>query len=58
MKRTIWTFEPEADVRSLLAKEMRRRGGKRRGLLRTIINDCLRAKLGHLAGKRELPKQS
>lgn len=56
VKRTIWTFEPANDVRSLLTKEMRRRGGKRRGLLRSIINDCLRAQLLPLAGKREMSK--
>lgn len=56
VKRTIWTFEPDRDVASLLGKEMRRRGGKRRGLLRSIINDCLRANLSGLAGKRELAK--
>ena len=56
MKRETWTVEPEADVRSLVRKEMNRmvgRSGNKRGLRTRIIHDALRAHLAGLKGKRE-----
>ncbi len=44
-KRTIYSFEPTSEVRRLVRKEMRDRGGKRRGLLREVLNDSVRAGL-------------
>ena len=55
-QRITWTFEPDADVQSLLAKEMTRlrgRNGKKRGLRTTLINDALREMFKANRGKRE-----
>ena len=41
-KRIIYSFEPTREVRKLVRKEMRDRGGKRRGLLREVLNDSVR----------------
>lgn len=55
-KRKTWTFEPDADVKSLMAKALNAevgRRGRKRGLRSRILNDAVRAALAHLAGKRE-----
>jgi len=51
-----WTFEPDADVRSLMAKAINRkagRAGKKRGLRSRLINKAIRLQCAALVGKRE-----
>lgn len=61
-KSTRWTFRPDADVASLVSKELNRlakkhkRRGKpfdRRGLRSAVLNERLRRSLAELVGKRE-----
>lgn len=55
-KRVTWTIEPDADVKSLVAKEINRRVGQKgdkRGQLTKIINEAVSAFLADLRGKRE-----
>jgi hypothetical protein len=56
MKRVTWTIEPEADVQSLVSKQLNRlagRNGRRRGLRTRILNEAVRAYLAGLQGKRD-----
>lgn len=55
-KRTTWTFEPTAEVSSLLSKQMTKlvgRGGNRRGLRTRLINEVLSQAFKSNFGKRE-----
>ena len=59
MKRTTWTIQPADDVKSLVAKEINRRVGRRgskKGVRTQIINEALRKVLFYLNGKREESK--
>ena len=54
-KNPVWTLKPPPDVRSLVSKEITKRGGRgAKGLRSQIIFNAIRRQYAHLVGKLEL----